>query len=132
MHGQIDLAPARQILDVAVAAVLGTAWNRPGAFLADALLGRVVGRSCMHVLRLRWLSDDAGEGGCLDQLGFPPVPLGEDLMRRGTAEDSWVDEAGEADAWDVARGAKDAFEVPDGFGPVLCQCLGSVSRAGVL
>ncbi len=41
-------------------------------------------------------------------------------MRWCTAENSWVNEAGEADTWDVARGAKDAFEVPDGFRSVLC------------
>jgi hypothetical protein len=30
-----------------------------------------------------------------------------------------VDEAGEFDAWDVAGGAVDAFEVPDCFGAVV-------------
>ena len=53
-------------------------------------------------------------------------------MRWCTAENSWVNEAGEADTWDVARGAKDAFEVPDGFGSVLCQCKQTKGVVGFL
>ena len=30
-----------------------------------------------------------------------------------------MNETGELDAWDVAGGAVDAFEVPDGFGSVI-------------
>ena len=59
---------------------------------------------------------DSFEGCCGDELSFALVPLGEDFGAGCAAEDTRVDEAGEADARDVAGGAKDAFEVPNGFG----------------
>ena len=50
-----------------------------------------------------------------DELAFALVPGSEDLGAGCTAEDARVDEACETDAGDVATGAEDAFEVPDGF-----------------
>lgn len=70
----------------------------------------------MDVLRLGRLSDDAFEFGGADELGFAPVPFGEDFGGGCTAEDARVDEARKADVGDVAAGTEDAFEVPDGFG----------------
>ncbi len=41
------------------------------------------------------------------------IPGLEDLGRRGAAEDSWVDEAGEFDVGNVPRGTVYAFKIPD-------------------
>jgi hypothetical protein len=58
---------------------------------------------------------------CFDQAAFALVPGFEDFLGGRAAEDSWVDETGEFDAWDVAGRAVDSFKVPDRFGPVeLC------------
>ena len=69
----------------------------------------------MNVLWLRGLCNDAIELVGTDQFAFPSVPLGEDLGRRRTSEDTGMDQAGETDAGDVARGAEDAFEIPNRF-----------------
>ena len=69
----------------------------------------------MDILRLRGLRDDALQLGGRDELGLAAVPLREDLGAGGATQDARVDEAGEADMREVARGAEDAFEVPDGF-----------------
>lgn len=150
MHGQVDLAASRQVLNavhrstrprahaisprnrtptasdgaqgsgdsLAVTAVLRPAGD--GACTLGAnLLGELGGRGAgVHVARLRGLRDVAagvGVRALLNQGALAPVPLGEQLGRGGTAEDARVNEAGEADAGDVARGAEDAFKVPDGL-----------------
>jgi hypothetical protein len=53
-----------------------------------------------------------------DELALARVPGGEDLGGRRAAEDARMDEAGELDVGDVARGAVDALKVPD------CLCAG--------
>lgn len=70
----------------------------------------------MDVLRLRWLGDDALEFGGADQFGLAAVPFGQDFGARGAAEDSWMDEAGEANTGYVPAGTEDTLEVPDSFG----------------
>lgn len=69
----------------------------------------------MNILRLRRLCDDAIKLVGTDQFAFPSVPLGENLGGWRTSEDTGVDQAWEADAGDVARGAEDAFEIPNRF-----------------
>lgn len=103
VDGQVDLAATRQILDVAVPAMLRAARDRPGTFFPDLGLRLLVGGTGVDVLWLRWLGDHAGERSGRDQLGLPLVPLGEDLGRWSTAEDSRVDEAGETNAGNVSR-----------------------------
>jgi hypothetical protein len=51
-----------------------------------------------------------------DKLCFTIVPNLEDFMAGSAAKNARVDQTSEFDAWDVAGGAVDAFEVPDGFG----------------
>lgn len=51
-----------------------------------------------------------------NQVALAAVPLGQDLGGRSAAENSRVDQAGEADARDVSASAVDAVKVPDGFG----------------
>ena len=116
VDGQEDLAPAAQVLDIAVAAVLGAAGDRARALGANFVLERARRGACVHVLGLRRLGDDALEVGRADEVGLAAVPLGEDLRRGRAAEDARVDEAGEAQVGDVAGGAEDAFKVPDCFG----------------
>lgn len=100
--------------------MLATPRDRASAFAADFLLQLRVRRPGVHILGLRGLGDNAvvRVRARLDQLAFALVPEREDLCRGRTPEDPWVDEPSEPDAGDVARGAKDAFEVPDGFGAV--------------
>ena len=115
VHGQEDAAAAAQVLDVAVAAVLGAAGDGARALLADFVLERAGGRAGVDVLGLGRLGDDALELGRADELGFAAVPLGEDFGGGGAAEDAGVDEAGESQVRDVAGGAEDAFKVPNRF-----------------
>ena len=56
----------------------------------------------MDVLWLRWLRNNALKGRSGDEFAFASVPFGENLWRRGAAENTRVDEAGEFDAGDVA------------------------------
>lgn len=69
----------------------------------------------MNVLRLRRLRNDAIKLVGTDQFAFPSVPLGENLGRRRTTEDTRMDQAWETDPRDVTRGTEDAFEIPNRF-----------------
>lgn len=98
VDGEVDFGAAREVLDVAVSAVFGTAGHGARAFTADFLFEFVRGAASVDVFGLGWESDvPAGvvKGG--DELGFPSVPFGENLGRRSAAEDTGVDEAGELD-----------------------------------
>lgn len=118
MHREEHLAPPRESFDVTVPAMLRPPRDCAGAFAADFLLQLRVRRPGVHILGLRGLGDNAvvRVRARLDQLAFALVPEREDLCRGRAPEDPWVDEPSEPDAGDVARRAKDAFEVPDGFG----------------
>ena len=116
MNRQIHLAAPREVLDVTIPAVLRAAGDGARAFLADFFFDGVRGGAGMYGLGFGWLGDDALEGGGGDKFGFAGVPFGEDGGAGGAAEDARVDEAGEFEAGDMARGAVDAGEVPDGFG----------------
>lgn len=121
MHRKVNLAAARQVFDVAVAAVLRATRDRAGALVADFLFDVVARGSGVHILGLRRLCDVAVHVRArFDQAAFALVPSCEDFGGGRAAEDAWVDEAGEFDAWDVAGGAVDSFEVPD------CFCSGLV------
>jgi hypothetical protein len=125
VHGKVHFAATRQVLDIAVAAVLGAPWNRASALFADFLFGCFVCAAGVHILGLRGESYVAVHVRAgFDQAGFALVPGVEDFGRGRAAEDSWVDEAGEFDAGDVAGGAVDAFEVPD------CFCSGVMLGGG--
>jgi hypothetical protein len=56
----------------------------------------------MYVLRLRWLCNDALETSGFDKVGFSAIPFSKDFVRRGTAENARVNEAGEADTRNVS------------------------------
>ena len=82
VHRKVDLAPARQVLDVAIAAMLWTSWNSPGAFFADLVLDVASGAACVHVLRLRRQGDVTVQvGACLDELALSAVPFRENFSR---------------------------------------------------
>lgn len=69
----------------------------------------------MNVLWLRRLCNDTIELVGTDQFAFSSVPLGKNLGRRRTTEDTRMDQTWEADPGDVARGTEDAFKIPDRF-----------------
>jgi hypothetical protein len=82
MHRQVHLASAREVLDVAVAAVFGAAGDRAGAFLADFFFGGGVCGSGVDVLGLRGHGDVAVHVRAgLDQAAFAFVPGREDFGR---------------------------------------------------
>lgn len=91
VHGEVGLASARQVLDVAVPAMLGSAGDGAGALSADLGFKVTRGRAGVDIFRFREIGDYAVEGVEFDELGLTAGPLGEDLGGRGTAHDSWVD-----------------------------------------
>lgn len=108
-------AATAQVLDIAVASVLGTAGDCTCAFFADFFFYLVRSGASVDVLRLRGLSDDAFQFCGGDEFGFAAVPFGEDFGGRGAAHDAGMDQAWETDVRQVSGGAEDALEVPDGF-----------------
>ena len=103
---------------LAVAAVFRSTGDRPCSLGSDLLRQLVVRRTGMDALALGRQGDDAVRqpvGG--NELALPLVPGGQDFGGRGTPENPGVDQSREFDVRDVARGAKDAFEIPDGLGP---------------
>lgn len=80
VHWQVDLGAAGQVLDVTVAAVLGTSWDCASAFFSDLFLDLVGCATGVDVDGLRWLSDvPVHVRAFLNQLALTPVPLGEDF-----------------------------------------------------
>lgn len=99
--------------------MFGPAGDGAGAFFSNFLFDGGVAGSDVDGLRLGWFGNvpvEVGVGG--DELGFAGVPSFEDGGGRCAAQDARVNEAGEADAGDVAGGAVYAFEVPN------CLCSG--------
>mmetsp|Transcript_20753 Transcript_20753/g.67150 ORF Transcript_20753/g.67150 Transcript_20753/m.67150 type:complete len:531 (-) Transcript_20753:214-1806(-) len=132
--GQIERAAARQVLDVAIPAVL-TAGHRARRLGRDAVPHRVgahlagaVAELAEHRAALVWQAGErpcvAVAAGCLlcrraffvHQCLLALVPHGQQLGRRGGPNQPRVDEPSEAHARDVARAAVDALKVPDGLG----------------
>lgn len=121
MDGEVDLGAARQVLDIAVSTMFRTAGNGSCAFLANFLLQSFVSSAGVDVLGVRRLSYIAAHVRTFrDELILATVPFCKDFSGRSATEDSWVNEAWEADVGDMARGAEDAFKVPDGFCSVVC------------
>lgn len=117
MDGQVNLGAPAQVLDIAVPSMLRPSGDRSRALLADLLRNFVAGRAGVHVDGLRQMSHLAvGKLVSSHQLALALVPRGQHLGRGRATDDARVDQAGELDAGDVARGGVDAFEVPDGFG----------------
>lgn len=98
VDGEVHLAAAREVLDVAVAAVFGAAGHRAGAFAADLVLDLVGCTAGVDVLRL-WGEGDVAAGVFAergDELGFTAVPFCEDGGGGGAPEDAGMDVAWES------------------------------------
>lgn len=120
VHGQIHFAAEREILNIAVASMLGAAGDRACAFAADLLFDRVVAAADVDGLRVWWEGDHAGHvAACRDEFGFAFVPGFEDFGGGRAAQDAGMNEAGKADAGDMAGGAEYSLKVPDGFRSVM-------------
>lgn len=116
MHRQENLRSPTQILDVAISPVLRAPRDRPRALFPNLVFQLPTRGPRVYVLCVRRLGDRAVEVRvCRDELAFALVPCLEDGGGGRAPEDAGVDEACEADAGDVARGAEDAFEVPNSF-----------------
>lgn len=103
-----------EVLDVAVAAML-TPRDRPRALLRD-LLEHVGGQVLPDVDALGERRErDGGRGArvSFNQSLLAAIPLVEELLRRCSADDARVGDAGEAHARDVAARGEPALEVPD-------------------
>lgn len=57
VHRQVDFTAAREILDIAVAAVLGSAGDGARPFLADLILDVVAAAADVHVRGVGWEGD---------------------------------------------------------------------------
>lgn len=79
VHGEVSLASARQVLDVAVAAVLGSAGNCAGAFGTDLGFEIPRGSAGVDVFGLGEVGNDAVEGVEFDKLRLAAGPLSKDL-----------------------------------------------------
>lgn len=83
---QVDLAAAREVLDIAVSAMLWTTRNRTSSLFADLLFDASIAGTCVNVDRLWWLCDvsvHVGTSG--DQLSFTLVPCLEDFLAGSAA-----------------------------------------------
>jgi len=119
VHWQVDFGATRQVLDVAVAAVLRSTWNRASTLFANLLFDVITTTTNVYALWVWRKSYVAAHvATLLDELAFTIVPCLEHLGRRCTTKNTRMDQTSEADAWDMTRGAIDAFEVPDSFGSV--------------
>lgn len=123
--------------------------NRPSPLPSHLGLELLVGGARVHVDRLGtvqrhqhhiWFrgTKDSRQGNVPlgqrirgNQLALAAVPFRQHLGRRRASEDAGVDEAGELDVRDVAAGAVDAFEIPDGFGSAVGVSGLGVSGLGV-
>lgn len=77
---EVDFAASAQVLDVAVAAVFGSARYSTCAFLAHLLLDIVACGACVDVLGEWWVRDCLVEVGVLgDEGAFAVVPGLEDF-----------------------------------------------------
>lgn len=104
VHGQVNLASSRQVLDVAVAAVLWATRDGASTFARDLLLDVGRGRASSNVLRIGRLSDDAAAAvHGRDELALAPIPFSQNFRRGRAAQDSGVNQAGKLDSWDVSR-----------------------------
>ena len=96
--------------------MLRSSRDSPRALVANLLLDVFGCAARVRILCVRRLCDIAAQVLVrFDELAFASVPGVEDFGGGSAPEDARVDEAGEADAGDVAGGAVNAFEVPDGF-----------------
>lgn len=104
VHGQVDLASSRQVLDVAVAAVLWATRDGASTFARNLLLDVACGRASSNVLRIGRLGNDATAAvHGSDELTLALIPFSQNFRRGRAAQDSGVNQAGKLDAWDVSR-----------------------------
>lgn len=117
MDGKVHLGSPAQVLDVAVSSMLRPSGDRSRTLLGHFFSDFLAGRAGVRVDGLRQMSHVAiGELVGSHQLALTLVPRGQHLGRGSATDDARVDQAGELDAGDVARGGVDALKVPDGLG----------------
>ena len=103
VDGEVGFAASAEVLDVAVASVLGSAWHCPGAFSSDFGLDPVCCAACMHTLRLGGEGHGTFKGRRADQFCLSAVPLVKHLLGWRATKDARMNEAGKANARNVAR-----------------------------
>jgi hypothetical protein len=57
MYRQVNFATSREVLDVAVTAMLRAAWNCPCTLISNLLFDTSITAANMHALNKRWQSD---------------------------------------------------------------------------
>jgi hypothetical protein len=85
VYREVYLAAPREVLDVTVTAMFGSAGDCTGAFFADLLFEGGVCGPCVDTLGLGGLSDGAFQFGGGNELGFALVPFCEDFGGGGAA-----------------------------------------------
>jgi len=84
VYGQEHLGAARQVLDVAITAMLRSPRYGPCAFFTDLLFHLGGGGARVDIVWLGGLRDDAFEFRGTDELGFAAVPFCQDFSAGGT------------------------------------------------
>ena len=110
---EVDLRAARQILDVAIAAMFARR-HGAGALGADFGLGIALGAAGMRGRRERRIGEarHAGRIG-RDQRGLALVPVRQHFRIGQAADQAGMDQAGKVHAGNVARRGVEALDVPD-------------------
>jgi hypothetical protein len=92
VNGEIDLAPATQVLDVAIAAMLWPTGDRTCSLLAHLLFDICTAGTDVHALRLGRQSDHTVHMRAVgDELAFAFVPFRKNFRRRSASEDAGMD-----------------------------------------
>lgn len=102
VHRQVNLASPRQVLDVAVSSMLRPAGDCSCPFLGHLARNVFICRAGVSVQLKGKIGHRARKCICLDKLSLASIPLGQNLMGGGAAENTGMNEAGEFDAWNVS------------------------------
>jgi hypothetical protein len=106
MNRQENLTSSAQILDITIATVFWSSRYGSRALRPDLCLDVIAAFSNMHVDWLWWIGDHTIGHGMLAsryQFRFTVIPRLENLRGRCTAENSRMDEAGEANVWNAVN-----------------------------
>lgn len=115
--------------------MLRPSWDRPGTLPRNLCLQLVALRlSAVRIHLIRRLRDNLtgmALGTRPNQLSLSLVPDLQHLSRGSAAQDTWVNQTGEAHARDVPAGAVDAVKVPDGLGGLRVVVLEEAAAVGL-
>lgn len=134
VHGQVRHASSGNVVNVDVAAVLGTSRDRSRALLRNLGLDVVASLAAVRIHlvgRLRYNLACVSLSTSSNQLSLSPVPFCENLCRGSAAQNARVNQTGEANTGNVSAAAVDAVKVPDGLGRLRVVLLEEAAAVGL-